>query len=285
MRFKLGLLTFLCSLFLIAGTALADSYTIDFSSYGIYTPISAPSGVYSVNDEIQVSTLSGMWNKIYQNIGTSGFSDGDTFTEVGFISEIGIDGNATSFYYDNATPGNTLDDSFARLYISFEGLTGYVDNVVSPNEYDVFFTGATSITVYLDRDGNYDAAGDVITVATYDLVTGSGTGPSLESTGSVTGDLSFQLTYDTLTSGIYTLDNGTTFEAWRTMYGDDSIVTTIDILSDVQSINTTGDPWVIDISSQGNLTLSATAIPEPATFTLFGLSLLGLAGLSRKKTS
>ena len=42
--------------------------------------------------------------------------------------------------------------------------------------------------------------------------------------------------------------------------------------------------WVRIETESGNIALTAGPVPEPATFTLFGLSLLGLVGLHRKRS-
>lgn len=283
------LISILSAFFLLfANNVFATPYTINLSglySGNLYASYASNFNVQSiqVNTGTSWSNLNLPPTKAFQDIGADGFSDGDTFNEFGFIAKISIDSSGVQFGID--TDSNGTPDAAAQVYLRFDNLSGFVTDVVDTFDYSLVFDPtdpATTIGLWLDDDGDYSPlTGNAIQLASYDLLTGSGTGPSLESTGQITGDLSFSSAVTDL-QDIFAFNTlGLTFQEMQTNFGPNAVISTIDVVSEVTAIDQSGDPWEIELQQTGDETISA--VPEPTSIVLLGFGLLGLAGVTRRK--
>lgn len=244
------------------------------------------------------------YSKINQSLGVNGeLGENDTFTELGFLSHVNVDSLAVQFR-DFTTHENLFG------YFRFSGLSGHIYNydansggattlsnlgAIYDDEFRLAFDpGVGTIDFWIDDDFNPTNGSYDVKIADFTLVAGDGSSPQLEIGGVQEGKFGLIVGFTDVLDDVWSFSGGD-FEAWLGTYGPSSIaLTSFNLGATLKGIkalpiaSTTGDgngndAILFDIFNHGDFELSAT--PEPATLMLFGIGLLGLAGVSRKKLS
>ena len=138
------------------GSAHAVPWTMDLSALNIEASVDggAWSSTVSFTELMNITNAGLTPTNVKQSLGIGGvLGNNDTFTEWGFIKELGVDGNTVVFR--DITSENTR-----RVYFEFDDVTGYIHN------YDAHAGGNTTLT-------SYDW---VIGDDTFDLVFDAGSG-------------------------------------------------------------------------------------------------------------
>jgi hypothetical protein len=280
------------------GTANAVSWTWDLTKLGgNYVGVYSGSGLggsstVTYGNSIGFASLDDGAGGYYlttvnQSLGGNGQLDnGDTFTELGFLSQVQKDGSGfTLFDASTSISYNVL--------LSFQNLSGYITNYddngtsglanLSDDTFDlVFNAGVGDINMFVDLDNNNSLTGGDLVLATYELLSGEGTSPELIN-GQGEGQFGVTLGFTSVLNDFWSFSDGTDFADWLSTYGPGSIM--------MNSLNlgaTLGaDPIItannieFGIYNQGSFTISA--VPEPSTMILLGLGLVGFAAAGRKK--
>ena len=258
-----------------AGFSVDDNWNLNLSvANGL-------SGFAGLTDSVGIDHLNMVGASTVEQIVLGGVSLGNSFVDEGY------------FQFTNFSPeGGGLTSLFglgnaAALVGVFSGLTGTL-NLDGTTSFDtgVAFTGA--IDMLLDMDGVLATTGDQLVLASYGLIAPSG-GSDLDFFGGAgaTATLDLSLTLLSSISGLFTDENDVEYGA-TTLH-----TVNTDALLDqnfgggtgiVEFIDGAGDGYV-EIHTQNNGQYNiATEVPEPGSLALFGLGLMGLASIKRKRT-
>ncbi|WP_321495875.1 PEP-CTERM sorting domain-containing protein [uncultured Desulfobacter sp.] len=261
--------------FLIIGVFfLASSNAFAFTETNWYWNVSNVSTAYDTGwDADGITSL--MKSITYYAITTSNIDTGGNITDKG----VGVFTGMTS--YNGATGDNEgLSDSLNGDYqitFAWNDITGKVDNQIGTMVYASYSTG--TINFYLNKDKSYDPA----LSSTYT------DGDYLFSLAITGGNYSLDLSSG---DGEYSLEGYVSYvvdDFWYTEKNtdlSDLSATTISMIShgdnNQADITTNPDGSLIVISDHDS-SFEIAVVPEPATFTLLGLSLIGFAGIARKR--
>lgn len=246
------------------------------------------------------------WTEIIQDIGSNGLGDGDQFTEFGMLLETALDGTSLNF---RKAGGGPFDDFYGYIY--FNDLAGEIKNYVDndgegpttasnldthlPDDtYDLeFYANSGAIEFWFDTDkdttNNIDGVNSY-KVADLNLLEGFGGSPTAEING-FESDFDFRAAFDKVYyPDFWSLAGGVSFDDFMTTYGYPAI------FMDAQNLDATlkdgpeaifngpgtdDDQFRIGVLNEGSAEVSV--VPEPGTMILFGLGLLGFAGIGRRK--
>lgn len=294
---KNKLTVFLAGLFLLlgtAGSANALPWTWDLTGTG-YTAAGAQvtDGGLTVNftNDLGAASATGTTTLIDQSFGGDGIlNNGDVFTELGFLSVLDADNTGLIF-----------NGGAANAYFAFEGLSGTVNNydngadgldttidnyspttgnALADDSWDLdFIPGVGTLAIYLDDDLNPDNG--ALELATFSLLAGEGDSPVFV-LGESEGQFGIVGGFQTVLNDFWSFTDGTDFDDWLTTYGANSIwMSSFNLGATFQGVSDDGTNLEFQVINEGSFQIAA--IPEPTTILLFGVGLLGLAGVSRKK--
>jgi hypothetical protein len=176
-----------------------------------------------------------------------------------------------NFNFENGGVGVLDYSSFANWTVT----NGTVDLI--GNGYFDFYPGNG---LYIDLDGSTDQAGTLSTTSAFNLNPGTYT-LSFDLGGSQRGDTNIvDVNLGSLYSGVFTLNSSDPLTQYQ-----ETFTVTSPTSADLSFHNLGGDN-VGAILDNVDLQTSSSVVPEPKTWALFGLGLIGTAGFSlrRKKT-
>jgi hypothetical protein len=305
MKFKSVITALFLSLFLV-GSAYAMPWSWDLSGLstgGIEAKVSGISGwSTTINFAEKIGVENGGtydYTRIVQNLGSDNvLNNGDTFSELGFLGQVSIDGNAILF--------RDVDDNDKEYYsyYKFSGLTGSINNYsdggdglttissagsIANDTFNLTFDpNVGTIEFWIDDDQN-TTNGGFAKLADFTLLQGEGTAPEFVIfEAEAEGQFGMKIGFTDVLDGVWSFAGGT-FEDWLALYGPSSIMmNSLNLGATLKAIDTAdgGDgnhSFLLDVENIG--AFGASAVPEPATMVLFGIGLLGLAGVTRKKLS
>ena len=301
MKKTLGIFLIMFMFAIGAGSAYAVPWTMDLSGVNIEASTNGTvwSSTVSFTELMNITNAGLAPTNVVQSLGGDGILNNfDTFTELGFMAEIGKDGKPIflrdSDNYDERMIYFELRDATGKItdYVANSGGPTTIDNyndAIFDDTFNVNFDAYSgSINAYADT--NYNPIDGIIgtgALATFDLISGNGNAPDLGAGANPNGDLNFTLDFTNVLAGVWELDDGEAFEdviADPNRYVSGLIDVNAGLLENFGGTNKhvgdDGTNLLFELEESGTFRVS---VPEPATMLLLGYGLLGLAGLARKK--
>jgi len=253
--------------------SILNDWKLDATAYG--GGVSGP-----INGILFQSPGDGTTN-VVQNLGGNGQIDnGDTFTETLWMT-------ANDYNKQGATGTFGLDLGAGNNLIIAVAATGKVVDYVSDLDYGYTLSG--TVNFYIDDDQDWAPFSGVAEIGVAPQLIASST---IVETGTAAGTAdgflgsSFE---DAFSNWAVTMEfDWMAADVFLNAADEDLFTTYPGVMGDAQGVTrltsaaVTGQDTVTFSGKTGD-DLKIAVVPEPATFMLLGISLLGLAGISRKR--
>jgi hypothetical protein len=316
MKLKLGVLTFACSVGLLLMGSQAQAYnltdyTLNFS--GAAAADGDSSGITNIQNVNEMDFIGQSVVAFHDNDHNNVISQGDTFDDYFAIKFNDFVDTGLNPQQDTATYGTThqltvLGKASGKQIVSSDPTKGaYVIN--SLQSMNFYFDATTTGTTVGDDTLGAFTAGDYTNLATLadgvkveDAGLVSGGGVNDDGTH-ITGSISLVLTlndvlhgYDSGQYGFFETDangNPLPINLTQGIVGSGNTQASIVDISafasyfgfNYDAANKTSTDYDFLFSGTNHGGLTKQVVPEPATMTLFGLGIFGLAGLRKKISS
>lgn len=282
---KLILLCIILGTFLVSSSASA--FTLDLQDWRFNPGASGIGGLpgeFSPIDEINF-----IGSTFIDQDGVGG--PGSAFTDVGFFSATGFTNNGIPILPGTSGLGN--DYELTGVF----NTTGVNTTLVGTDQDFVFDAGGT-LDLYLDDGFDYGSttgaygADNGVLIASFSLISGSGDFDF--DPGSLDGQINILWEATFLAAGVWSNaagDDLSTFIGTGSPVGaatdsnNNLITPPADLISETIETFGIGTPGGADFYTFNDGSFNPTIVPEPGTMLLFGVGLLGLAGLGRRRAS